>query len=133
MPRLQTATPEAQFCDNKIAVKDPDKYILVDVIVEKVLESWKDSILSFEFLNTDGSMRMDRELSPKNQARRVEVEEKIRANKPLERPILGIGLMDNIEIGSGRDIFMTLCGQGYTITSVHIRKSQEDEFKDYIV
>ena len=26
-----------------------------------------------------------------------------------------------------------LCGQGYTITSVHIRKSQEDEFKAYIV
>ena len=133
MPRLQVNTPNAVFCDNKVAVKDPDKYVLVEVIVEKVLHSWKDSILSFEFLNTDGSLRMERELSPKNQERRGVVENKIRDKKVVEHPILGIGLMDNIEIGSGRDVFMTLAGQGYSTLPVHIRIAQKDEFKAYIV
>lgn len=133
MPRLQVAMPNAVFCDNKLVVKDPDKYIEVTIIVEKVLESWRDSILSFEFLNGDGSLRVDRELSPKNQERRGDIELKIREKKPIERPILGIGLMDNIEIGSGRDVFMALAVQGYTTAPVHIRKAQQDEFKKYIV
>jgi hypothetical protein len=133
MPRLQVNIPDAIFCDNKLVVKEPDKYVTVDVALEKVLASWKDSILSFEFLNTDGSLRMDRELSPKNQERRSEIEQLIRERKVVQRPILGIGLMDNIEIGSGRDVFMTLATQGYSVVSVHIRKAQQDEFKGYIV
>ena len=68
----------------------------------------KDSILSFEFMNPDGSMREQRELSPKNRERRVEVETKIRERKALDRPIIGIGLMDNVEIGSGRYRFALL-------------------------
>ena len=133
MPRLQVNIPDAIFCDNKVAVKDPDKYVTVDVALEKVLASWKDSILSFEFLNTDGSLRLDRELSPKNRERRNDIEQNIRDKKVVQRPILGIGLMDNIEIGSGRDVFMTLASQGYSVVSVHIRKAQQDEFTGYIV
>lgn len=133
MPRLQVNYQAATFRDSKVVTKDPDKYVLVDVVVEKVLESWKDSILSFEFMHTDGTLREERELSPKNRERRAEVETKIRERKPVDHPILGIGLMDNVEIGSGRDVFMTLALQGYTVAPVHIRKAQMEDFKNYIV
>jgi hypothetical protein len=133
MPRLQVNYQDARFCTCKAVNKDPDKYVLVDVAVERVLESWKDSILSFEFLTPDGSLREDRELSPKNRDRRLEVETKIREGKPVDHPVLGIGLMDNVEIGSGRDVFMTLALQGHTTAPVHIRIAQQDDFKGYIV
>ncbi len=133
MPRVQPTSPEPVFCDNSVAVKTPDDYIEVRVIVEKVLESWRDSILSFEFLNSDGGLRSDRELSPKNMQKRQEVEIRLRENKKLEKPILGIGLMDNVEIGSGRDVFMALAYHGFSTLPVHVRKKQMDEFKSYII
>lgn len=133
MPRLQPRNLDPQFCDHPIAVKSPDDYLEVSVMVERVLESWKDSILSFEFLNSEGELRSDRELSPKNKEKRQGVEVKIRENRVLEKPILGIGLMDNIEIGSGRDVFMALAVQGMTTMPVHIRKKQVEDFDKYIV
>lgn len=133
MPRVQPSVAEPVFCDNAIAAKAPDDYVEVRVIVEKVLESWRDSILSFEFLNSDGGLRSERELSPKNMQKRQDVESSLRDNKQIEKPILGIGILDNIEIGSGRDVFMTLAYHGFTIMPVHIRKKQVDEFKSYVL
>lgn len=133
MPRLQRQMMIPVFCDNKLAAKAPDDYVDVCVFVDRVLESWKDSILSFEFLNSDGSLRGDRELSPKNMDRRLVLEQKIKEKKTVEKPILGIGLMDNVEIGSGRDIFMTLAFHGHTTIDAHIRKNQQADFKGYIV
>ena len=133
MPRLQPRNIDPQFCDHPIAVKAPDDYLEVSVMVERVLESWRDSILSFEFLNKDGELRSDRELSPKNKEKRQSVDVKLRDKHAIEKPILGIGLMDNIEIGSGRDIFMALAVQGVTTMPVHIRRKQASEFDKYII
>lgn len=133
MPRVQPSVAEPVFCDNAIARKAPDDYVEVRVIVEKVLQSWRDSILSFEFLNSDGGLRSERELSPKNMQKRQDVESALRDSKAVEKPILGIGILDNIEIGSGRDVFMTLAYHGLTTLPVHIRRKQLDEFKSYVL
>lgn len=50
----------------------------------------------------------------------------------LERPVLGIGIMDNIEIGSGRDLFLCLAARGAISVPVHIPKSHEHDFRIFI-
>jgi hypothetical protein len=44
---------------------------------------------------------------------------------------LGIGLQDNVEIGSERAVLLTLAALGYETMPVHIPKSNESDFKHF--
>ena len=56
----------------------------------------------------------------------------LKNNDPIERPILGLGINDHVEIGSGRAILLTLADHGYDKIEVHIPKSNKDDFKKYM-
>jgi len=109
-----------------------DRYMMVRVDPKAVIKSWRDSLFSFEWLHQDGSIRGLDDLPLHERDKRLKVEKHLSSGQPLERPVLGIGVMDNVEIGAGRDIFLTLAAHGASEIEVHIPKSSASEFKPFL-
>ena len=124
--------PEIDFIDNKLTQNKEGAYRAADVIVGKVLESWRLSLFSFEWLTPEGDIRGIGDLPALEQEKYQKIMHNLSQNTPLERPVLGIGIMDNIEIGSRRDVFLTLAKQGFTKISVHIPIVHLKEFTPYL-
>jgi hypothetical protein len=120
------------FTENPLAAEAPDRYVRVNVHVGKVVKSWKQSLFSFEWLTPDGDIKHLTQLSEAEQEKRQIVEQSLGNGTPLAMPILGIGIMDNIEIGCGRAEFLTLAARGVEIIPVHIPKSCESDFKPFL-
>ncbi len=121
-----------QFVDNSAATANKKRYEHLIVDTKRVVESWKDSIFSFEWITPEGNLKKIEELSETEQEKRAKVEEKIKSGMPLQKSILGIGLEDNIEIGSARAEFLTLAALGLKEIPVHIPKSNENDFKGFL-
>ncbi len=105
--------------------------MLITVDAAKTLKSWETSLFGFEWLEKDGSIRTLQSLPLKERDKRLKVEAALQKGDDLPRPVLGIGLMDNVEIGSGREVFLTLAALGHKTISVHIPKSLADEFEQF--
>lgn len=122
-----------EFVANPVVKSRRDHYLDVTVDAAKILKSWQSSLYSFEWMLPDGRIKTRGELPAGEQVKRDEAEEKIGSGKPLDKPILGIGLLENVEIGSGRALFLTLAASGVKEIPVHIPKSNEEEFASFIV
>jgi hypothetical protein len=120
------------FTQNPIAAEEPNRYLVVAVHVPDIVKSWRDSLFSFEWLRPDGKIKSPSELTESEREKRAGVEQLLRSNTPIPMPILGIGMMDNIEIGSGRAELLTLAAAGLKIIPVHIPKSCESDFKPFL-
>lgn len=123
---------DIKFTPNKAAQNSDGRYVEVTVRTKDVLESWKTSMFSFEWLGTDGQIKPVSELPEKELEKRKAIEEKIQNGEPLEKPVLGIGIQDNVEIGSGRVQFLVLADLGLETIPVHIPKSNESDFKAFL-
>jgi len=127
-----TTTQTIEFTDNKAALAKPDHFITIEVNIEAVISSWKQSLYSFEWLDQDGQIKSMQDLSETEQEKRQAVENQIKNTEALEKPVLGIGMIDNIEIGSGRATLLTLASKGHKTLPVHIPKSCESDFKEFL-
>ena len=124
---------DLHFVDNPVVAGREDRYDTVEIHVDSVLESWRMSLFSYEWVRPDGQIKTLTELPPAEQPKRTAVEESLKNQTPLEKPVLGIGLLENVEIGSGRALFLTLAALGCKTLPVHIPKSNLKEFKGFIV
>lgn len=122
-----------QFNDNPVAKNRADHYMEITVDTAKIMKSWRESLFSFEWLLPDGRIKSAPELSDTERPRREAVEAALKNNQALDKPILGIGMMDNVEIGSGRAIFLTLVAHGIKTMPVHIPRGNEADFKKFRV
>ncbi len=127
---MKTKENEIEFIENSL-LSDGGKYLCITVDAGKALKSWKHSLLSYEWLRPDGAIREPGELPAHEQPKRSAVEEKLKNGQPIERPVLGIGIMENVEIGIGRAEFLTLAARGLTRIPVHIPKSNESDFQAF--
>lgn len=109
----------------------PAGYVCIIVDLNRVVESWQKSILAYEWLEK-GRVRTDETLKPNRLERRIAVREALASGEPLEHPVLGIGMFDNIEVGSGADLLATLCVDGVRTYPVYVRAGQVDEFEPFI-
>lgn len=120
------------FIDNP-AIKDRmPLYDTVDVDVQKVLESWRASLYSFEWVLPDGRIKNANELPEREKIKREVIEKSLQQGQALEKPVLGIGLLENVEIGIGRHIFLTTAALGIKEIPVHIPKSHCTEFEPFL-
>lgn len=117
--------------DNTAIAGKEDKYKTITLNLDKILESWRISLFSFEWLTAEGTIRTAAELPEKERIKYEAICADIESNTALARPILGIGVMDNIEIGSRRDVLLTLRTKGITQLNVHIPKSLAEDFIPY--
>lgn len=119
------------FVDNSSIRGTNGKYTTVEVDIAKVLKSWKGSLFAFEWLNPDGSIKGIDDLPLSQREKRLEVESLLGSHKPLEKPVLGIGLLDTVEIGAGKPVFITLGARGIKSIPVHIPVSNEKDFAKF--
>jgi hypothetical protein len=122
-----------KFIDHQVTVSKTRVYLDVVVDVAAVLKSWQLSVFSFEWLDADGAVKPIEALKEQDQQRRKDVEAVIEAGGEIEKPVLGIGIQDNVEIGSGKAAFLVLAAQGANAIPVHIPQSNEKDFKAFIV
>lgn len=118
--------------DNKSALKDPAKFMTVSLALQCVVESYRQSLFSFEWLNGDGEVRTQSELEDTQKSKYDSVYAAYKTGIALERPVLGIGIGDNIEIGSRRDVLLTLYSLGVRKLDVHVPKSCADDFAQFM-
>lgn len=128
---MTTVTHQA-FVDHSTLKGREDRYVVVRVHATAILGSWRKSLFAFEWLNPDGSLRALDDLPLHERDKRLRIEKLITNGESLERPVLGIGLLDNIEIGAGRDVFMTLAAHGLEMIEVHVPRSAEKDFKSFL-
>ena len=120
-----------KFKDSKPVQANPERYMLITVDTAKILESWAISLYSFEWIYTNGTIKTGDELKPSDREKQSDIMDAIENGKPLEQPVLGIGIQDNVEIGSGRPVFLTLASLGVKTLPVHILQSTEKDFKAF--
>ncbi|NBX66292.1 MAG: hypothetical protein EBQ96_04775 [Proteobacteria bacterium] len=121
------------FVDNAVAAARPEQYIELVIDARKVLGDWKASLLAHELLDSNGFIKGDEDLSESRLEKREVIRTRLAAGQALEKPILGIGIFDNVEIGSGSDVLATLVIEGICELPVHVRKSQSREFDSFKV
>lgn len=122
-----------EFVINKTVEARRDSYLDVTVNTAAILKSWKHSLFSHEWLTKDGDIRAKKELPASEQPKRERVELAIGNGESLPKPVLGIGLLENVEIGAAKAEFLTLAAMGRKEIPVHIPKSNQDDFKDFII
>lgn len=117
--------------DNPAISGREDKYQTIEVDMKAILKSWKISLFSFEWLTPDGQIRKPSELPAQEKDKYENILSAYSKGDQLERPILGIGVMDNVEIGSRRDVLLTLAAQGVDRLQVHVQKQNLEDFIPY--
>jgi len=122
----------SRFEENAALKGRETSFILAEALVAPVLASWRESLFAHEWLHQDGTIRKPADMTDTVRVRRLTAEERIDKGQVLERPVLGIGIMDNIEIGSGRDLFLALAAKGIDKIPVHIPKSQLEDFRLFV-
>lgn len=132
MSKTQAKPQQPHFIDNPVIDGRHDHYAELNVSTARIVESWRISLFSYEWLRRDGQIKDLNELSPAEQAKRKSVEDCLRDGLPLEKPVLGIGMLDNVEIGAGRAVFLTLAAHGIDAIPVHVPKSHADEFVAFL-
>jgi hypothetical protein len=125
---MAQALSDLTFVDNPLVADRGDRYTTITIDVDAVLKNWRISLFSYEWIKPDGRIKDVAELPQQEQPKRQDIETRLSKGSPLEKPVLGIGLMDNIEIGSGRATFLTLAAHGCKTLPVHIPKSNAKEF-----
>lgn len=122
---------EMTLIDNPVIKGREDYYTEITINVPSVIKSWQESLYSFEWLLSDGRIKDLKELPEAEQSKRQAIEDALSKGMPIEKPVLGIGMMDNIEIGSGKAALLTLAAHGHKQLAVHIPKSNESDFQDF--
>lgn len=122
----------ASFIDNPAIKGREEKFLSLDVAIAPVIASWRESLFAHEWLKSDGSLKTLNELSETNRQKRLEIETALREGRSLPKPVLGLGITDGVEIGSGKDVLLTLAALTHEKLSVHILKSHASDFKLFL-
>lgn len=125
-------TADLHMTDSASIKGREERYLTVRVDTAKILKNWRHSLFSFEWLTPEGNIRKADDMPMREREKREAAENAIKKGETLERPVLGIGLMDNVEIGAGRAIFLTLSAHGHKTIDVHIPASNKGDFKAFL-
>lgn len=125
-------TKTLKLIDNPTLKGREANFIIIDIDSDKIIKSWKLSLFSFEWLTPEGKVKDEKSLEADKAEKFKQVQAAYNDNQSLERPILGLGIMDNVEIGSRKEVLLTLYSLGIKNLSVHIPKNCLNDFKKYM-
>lgn len=118
--------------DNPAIAGRADRYVTLKVDAARILANWRQSLMAHEWLTKEGHIRETDDLNMLDRDKVLKFEKALKAGQPLPRPVLGIGIFDNIEIGAGRDVFCVLVRAGFRVIEVHIPRSNQSEFNSFL-
>lgn len=122
-----------EFIPNPTINGQEDAFLSVSVDTQKTLQAWQQSVFAFEWLTPHGTVKAIDDLADTQRQKRMDVEQQIKNGQSLPKPVLGIGMLDNVEIGSGQAVFATIAAMNIKTIDVHIRKSSEKDFAAFII
>lgn len=120
------------YIDHVVVSRNPDDYVCIDVDIARIFDAWKSSIFSHELLDQTGAVKDEDSLGGDVLKKFVSARESIARGEALEKPVLGIGIYDGVEIGIGREIMAAVYRSGQKSMPVCVRKSQKDEILSII-
>ncbi len=126
-------TISVTFTDNPLITANTANYTTVTVDTARVLDSWRTSFMSYEWLDANGHIKSPAALKDDLRGQHLATLKAIKDGVQIARPVLGIGIYDNVEIGIGRDIFVTLASLGLPHIAVHIPQSMAKDFNSFII
>lgn len=122
----------AQFDDHPSVGANKDAYIDGILDLTKALPSWRQSLLAHKWLTADGAAKPSETLGAEQKAKYDEYESALQNGVPLPKPIIGIGMVDNIEVGSGAAVVLLMAHKGAGTLPVHIRAAQSKKLMKFM-
>jgi ferritin-like metal-binding protein YciE len=123
MSSLQAKSQNFKWVSPEIA-KDK-AYIIMHADIDKLVSSWRSSIVAHEWV-VKGQFRTPEEMKPHILEEWQEVYDQFKSSDTLERPILGLGVLDNVEIGTNRAILSVAHHLGADVIDVLVPESLEE-------
>ena len=117
------------FNDHEVVKRSPSDYIELQLDPKTVLKAWEVSMFAHEILNKDGSIKSDKEMSAATLEKYMAAKESLKRGEAVAKPIIGVGITDNIEIGIGREIVVASYNLKISTIPVHMRKGQVNEIQ----
>ena len=114
------------FIENPSISGKEDKYKTVQLNMDKIIKSWENSLFSFEWLLPDGNVRTPEEMTEAVRIKYTYALSVFQDNQPIPMPILGIGVMENVEI------VLMLHNKNIKTFDAHISVHDEEEFVPYL-
>lgn len=124
---VQSTDQNFKWVSCKGAQDNPDKYVVMQLDLSKLVDSWAMSIVAHEWLK-NGKLKTHKDLQDHLQEEWTTAFEHAQSAKTLVRPILGIGVLDNVEIGTNRAILSVADHLELPSIEVLVPKAMKDLF-----
>jgi hypothetical protein len=119
------------FTDHEIVQKDPEKYIEMECRPSDILKAWSLSSHAHELLDKQGEVLDKSVMNDVTLAKYITACDALKKGEAIAKPVIGIGIMDNLEIGIGREIIAAACVMGIDQILTHVRKAQHNEIRKF--
>lgn len=116
-------TRYTEFYDHEVVQKTPDDYTEMTIAPQKLLDAWSSSLFAHELLK-NGAVKSSNDMKNDTLEKFIDADEKFKRNEPLPKPVIGIGIMDGIEIGIGREIIAAARVNDVDVINVCVRNAQ---------
>ena len=126
---MDIATP--RFLDHPNATSDV--YVSGVLDLAKALPSWRQSLISYKWLGADAQPKKPDELADEQRAQYEDILRILTRGDALPKPIIGLGMFDNVEVGSGAAIVATLAALDVKVIPVHMRVAQEKGLRKFLL
>lgn len=120
---------QPQFCDHEVVQRFPDDYTEITTSPSAILDAWSMSLFAHEILSKDGSIKPESEMTEATLDRYLQAVSSLKKGENLSKPVLGVGIMDGVEIGIGREIIAACITLGVSEITFHVRQGQVDDIK----
>ena len=117
------------FYDHEVVQRLPHEYIEMVAPPMDLLDAWSLSMFAHELLYNDGSIKAEADMNDVTLDRYLNALSNLKKGEPMPRPVLGIGIMDGVEIGLGREIIAACATLNISEISFHVRQAQAKEIK----
>ena len=126
---LAMSIPSITFYDHEVVQKAPNDYIEIILSPQKILSAWAISLFAHELLNPDGTIKPQKAMNANTLHKFIEISDDMKRGEIIPKPVIGIGIMDNLEIGIGREIIVLAAQNNIQKIPVHVRKAQSREIE----
>ena len=117
------------FYNHEIVQQSPDDYVEMILTPVAILDAWSLSMFAHELLNKDGSIKGENSMNEDTLSKYLDALESLKRGEDVAKPVIGIGIMDGIEIGIGREVIAACATLNINEIPFHVRKAQVDDVK----
>ena len=119
----------AAFTNHEVVNKSPSDYVEIIVSLAVLVKAWSHSAFAYEMLESGGSIKPDTKMGHDILERYLRAQNALKNGDAVTKPVIGIGIMDNVEIGIGREIAVAAYAIGLDNMPVHVRVQQSKEIE----